>query len=111
MDPHRDDEILTYVRVASMIHKDTLGNREEIRLARLMVMNAGHTFQHEETILGNEPQEALQIFLRPRAPSLDPTVQFHNFGEAVSRDACRLLAAPEAPPLKSGRRPGYTTRV
>lgn len=100
MHPHRDDEILTYVRVGSMLHKDTVGNREEIRPARLMMMNAGHTFQHEETILGNEPQEALQIFLRPRAPSLDPKVQFHNFGEAVSRDAWRLLAAPEGAPFE-----------
>jgi quercetin 2,3-dioxygenase len=100
MHPHRDDEILTYVRVGSMLHKDTVGHREEIRPARLMMMNAGHTFQHEETILGREPQEALQIFLRPCAPSLDPTVQFHDFGKAESRDAWRLLAAPEGAPFK-----------
>lgn len=100
MHPHRDDEILTYVRVGSMLHTDTAGNREEIRPGRLMMMNAGHTFQHEETILGAEPQEALQIFLRPRAPSLDPRVQFHDFGEAVSRDAWRLLAAPEGAPFE-----------
>ncbi|WP_244607563.1 pirin family protein [Bradyrhizobium symbiodeficiens] len=42
MHPHRDDEILTYVRVGSMLHKDTVGHREEIRPARLMMMNAGH---------------------------------------------------------------------
>jgi len=100
MHPHRDDEILTYVRVGSMFHKDTVGHREEIRPARLMMMNAGHTFQHEETILGSEPQEALQIFLRPRAPSLDPRVQFHDFGEAESRDAWRLLSAPEGAPFE-----------
>jgi quercetin 2,3-dioxygenase len=100
MHPHRDDEILTYVRVGSMLHKDTVGNREEIRPARLMMMNAGHTFQHEETILGTGPQEALQIFLRPRAPSLDPKVQFYDFGDAMSRDAWRLLAAPEGAPFE-----------
>lgn len=100
MHPHRDDEILTYVRVGSMLHKDTVGHREEIRPNRLMMMNAGHTFQHEETILGSEPQEALQIFLRPRATSLEPKVQFHDFGEAVSVDAWRLLAAPSGAPLE-----------
>jgi redox-sensitive bicupin YhaK (pirin superfamily) len=100
MHPHRDDEILTYVRTGSMLHKDTVGNREEIRPARLMMMNAGQTFQHEETILGSEPQEALQIFLRPRAPDLEPKVQFHEFGDAVSLDAWRLLAAPEGAPFE-----------
>ncbi|MBW7974155.1 pirin family protein [Bradyrhizobium sp. BR 10289] len=100
MHPHRDDEILTYVRVGSMLHKDTVGNREEIRPARLMMMNAGHTFQHEETILGTEPQEALQIFLRPHAPSLEPKVQFRAFSEATSRDVWRLLAAPEGAPFE-----------
>ncbi|MET0640560.1 MAG: pirin family protein [Hyphomicrobium sp.] len=100
MHPHRDDEILTYVRVGSMLHKDTVGNREEIRPERLMMMNAGHTFQHEETILGTKPQEALQIFLRPRAPSLDPKVQFYDFGDALSRDAWRLLAAPSGAPFE-----------
>ncbi len=100
MHPHRDDEILTYVRGGSMLHTDTVGNREEIRPARLMMMNAGHTFQHEETILGEEPQEALQIFLRPRAASLEPKVQFHDFGDAVSNDAWRLLAAPAGAPFE-----------
>lgn len=100
MHPHRDDEILTYVRIGSMLHKDTVGHREEIRPTRLMMMNAGHTFQHEETILGTEPQEALQIFLRPRAGSLEPKVQFYEFGDAVSEDAWRLLAAPEGAPFE-----------
>jgi quercetin 2,3-dioxygenase len=100
MHPHRDDEILTYVREGSMLHKDTVGNREEIRPAHLMMMNAGHTFQHEETILGDRPQEALQIFLRPRAPALAPKVQFRDLGEATSRDVWRLLAAPEGAPFE-----------
>ena len=98
--PHRDDEILTYVRAGSMLHKDTVGNREVIRPARLMMMNAGHTFQHDETILGTEPKDALQIFLRPRAPSPEPKVQFHAFREALSLDAWRLLAAPEGAPFE-----------
>ena len=100
MHPHRDDEILTYVRAGSMLHLDTVGNQEEISSTRLMMMNAGHTFQHEERILGSETQQALQIFLRPRAASLAPKVQFHDFGKAWQRDEWRLLAAPEGAPLE-----------
>jgi redox-sensitive bicupin YhaK (pirin superfamily) len=100
MHPHRDDEILTYVRGGAMLHRDSIGNEESITGTRLMMMNAGHTFQHEEEMLGPEPVEALQIFLRPCAPDLAPKVQFHDFGEVLSRDAWRLIAAPEGAPLE-----------
>jgi redox-sensitive bicupin YhaK (pirin superfamily) len=75
MHPHRDDEILTYVRAGKMLHLDTMGHEEQITKTRMMLMNAGHTFQHEERMVGWEPIEALQIFMRPRAPSLEPKVQ------------------------------------
>ncbi|QOZ10331.1 pirin family protein [Bradyrhizobium sp. CCBAU 51765] len=100
MHPHRDDEILTYVRTGAMLHRDSMRNEQSITKTRLMMMNAGHTFQHEEEMLGPGATEALQIFLRPRAPDLTPKVQFHDFGEALSRDAWRLLAAPEGAPLE-----------
>jgi redox-sensitive bicupin YhaK (pirin superfamily) len=99
MHPHRDDEILTYVRAGRMLHRDTVGNTEEITATRLMMMNAGHTFQHEERMLDHGSVEALQIFLRPPAADLEPKVQFHEFGAAVSHGAWRLLAAPEGAPL------------
>jgi redox-sensitive bicupin YhaK (pirin superfamily) len=57
MHPHRDDEILTYVRHSGMLHRDTVGDQEEITRTRLMLMNAGHTFEHEEKMLGPEPLE------------------------------------------------------
>ena len=48
MHPHRDDEILTYMRGGIMLHRDTVGHEEALTKNRLMLMNAGHTFQHEE---------------------------------------------------------------
>nr|WP_318284365.1 MULTISPECIES: pirin family protein [unclassified Methylobacterium] len=100
MHPHRDDEILTYVRAGRMLHRDTVGNAEEITATRLMMMNAGHTFQHEERMLDHGPVEALQIFLRPRAADLGPKVQFHDFGEVLSHGKWRLIAGPEGAPLE-----------
>jgi hypothetical protein len=99
MHPHRDDEILTYIRVGGMRHTDTEGHVEEIGPARLMLMNAGHTFRHEETMLPPVPLECLQIFIRPSAAGLDPMVQFHEFDEVHSRDVWRLVGGPAAAPL------------
>lgn len=94
MHPHKDDEIFTYKRSGRMLHLDTFGNREEVNAHRLMMMNAGHTFQHEEHVIGDEPTRALQIFLRPRAGDLEPMVQFHDIEDARSNNAWRLLVAP-----------------
>lgn len=95
MHPHRDDEILTYMRGGIMLHRDTVGHEEALTKNRLMLMNAGHTFRHEEKMSGTEDIEALQIFIRPRAADLEPMVQFHDFPEAISQGAWRLIAGPE----------------
>lgn len=100
MHPHRDDEILTYVRQGGMLHRDTVGDQAEITRSRLMLMNAGHTFEHEEKIPGPQPLECLQIFIRPQAADLGPKVQFHDFGESLSRNSWRLIAGPRGAPLQ-----------
>lgn len=101
MHPHKDDEILTYMRKGRMLHLDTVGNEEEISDTRLMLMNAGHTFQHEERILGEkgESMQCLQIFIRPSENDLAPQVQFHDFGTPYSDNNWRLIAGPEDAPL------------
>jgi quercetin 2,3-dioxygenase len=98
MHPHRDDEILTYLRRGTVRHRDSAGHVEEISPTRLMLMNAGRRFEHEEEVLG-EPLEALQIFLRPKAADLEPMVQFHDFSAARSEGAWRLIAGPQTAPL------------
>jgi redox-sensitive bicupin YhaK (pirin superfamily) len=99
MHPHRDDEILTYLRRGRVRHEDSVGHVEEISPRRLMMMNAGHSFQHQETVLEG-PLEGLQIFLRPHAAGLEPQVQFHSFGEVRSPDDWRLIAGPRDAPLE-----------
>ncbi|WP_206615084.1 pirin family protein [Mesobaculum littorinae] len=99
MHPHRDDEILTYLRTGRVLHKDTVGESEEVSATRMMLMNAGHTFEHEEKVIEG-PLTGLQIFLRPDAADLTPMVQFHDFGTRDSIDAWRLLAGPQDSPLK-----------
>ena len=82
-----------------MLHRDTVGNEKKHDRKHFMMMNAGHTFQHEELMLGNSPVRALQIFLRPIAPDLEPMVQFHDFIDASSENEWRLIAGPKQAPL------------
>ena len=96
MHPHRDDEILTYLRSGRVRHSDTVGRAEEISPARLMLMNAGAEFQHEELVdEAGGTLHALQIFFRPGMGGLSPKVQFVDLDAPDSENAWRWLAGPE----------------
>lgn len=94
MHEHRNDEIISYMRSGRMQHTDSAGRSEVISPDRLMVMNAGAGFSHEEAVLGSDPIEMLQIFVRPEAANMAPGVQFVSLDKTQSIDRWRLLAGP-----------------
>ncbi|HZO37240.1 MAG TPA: pirin family protein [Solirubrobacteraceae bacterium] len=77
MHEHRNDEILSYIWRGTMIHEDSTGQRIPISPQKLMMMNAGRSFWHEEST-PDEPVEMLQIFVRPEAADLDAGVHFYD---------------------------------
>jgi quercetin 2,3-dioxygenase len=95
MHEHRNDEIISYLREGTMVHQDSTGATEEVRPNRLMVMNAGMGFSHEEHVPGPANVRMLQIFVRPNAPDLTAGVQFVDLAETYSLNQWRLLSGPE----------------
>lgn len=96
MHPHRDDEILTYIRGGNVKHTDSEGHSEVISSQRLMLMNAGSEFQHEEQVMEEgETLQALQIFIRPEQGDMKPQVQFHRFNETTSINQWRRIAGKD----------------
>lgn len=93
MHEHRNDEIVSYLRSGQMRHRDDTGTVETVSATHLMVMNAGAGFSHEEEVVGTEPIDMLQIFIRPHAADLAPRVQFTHLHEGARRD-WRLLVGP-----------------
>jgi redox-sensitive bicupin YhaK (pirin superfamily) len=57
--PHRDMEIITYVRQGAVTHRDSLGNAGRIEAGSVQVMSAGTGIQHAER---NEDTDPLRIF-------------------------------------------------
>lgn len=93
MHPHKDDEILTYLRSGKVKHVDSEGFTDVISNQRLMMMNAGANFYHEEKVLNEGGVlEGLQIFIRPETPDLPATVQFHQLTEIYSKNYWRKIA-------------------
>lgn len=93
MHPHKNDEILTYLRSGKVKHLDSEKYTDVISNQRLMVMNAGATFYHEERVLEEGGVlEGLQIFIRPEAANLPPKVQFYQMPEVYSSNLWRKIA-------------------
>jgi hypothetical protein len=94
MHEHRNDEIVSYLRSGHMKHTDSAGTSEVISPDRLMVMNAGSSFFHEEAVVGDDPIEMLQIFIRPEAADMEAGIQFISLDEAERINQWRLLTGP-----------------
>ena len=93
MHPHQDDEILTYLRSGQVKHLDSEGFKNIIFNQKLMMMNAGTRFYHEEkTLIEGGTLEGLQIFIRPETEGLKPQVQFHDLQEVYSLNRWRKIA-------------------
>jgi quercetin 2,3-dioxygenase len=93
MHPHQDDEILTYLRSGTVKHLDSEGFTDIISNQKLMMMNAGAKFLHEERVLEEGGVlEGLQIFIRPATAGLQPQVQFHQLQETYSLNQWRKIA-------------------
>lgn len=92
MHEHVNDEILSYVRSGVMHHKDSAGFEASIERGKLMMMNAGASFWHEEKVKDDEV-EMLQIFVRPNEANLSAKIQFHD-KPVDNRNWC-VMVGPE----------------
>jgi redox-sensitive bicupin YhaK (pirin superfamily) len=70
--PHRDMEIITYVRRGAITHLDSLGNEGRTEAGDVQVMSAGTGIRHAEYNREDETTTIFQIWIVPRAQGLQP---------------------------------------
>lgn len=63
MHPHRGIETISYLYKGRMVHKDTLGNQDEIGDGEVQWMNSGSGILHEEQIPPAERMLGVQLWL------------------------------------------------
>ncbi len=63
--PHRNMEIITYVRKGAITHRDNLGNTGRTEAGDVQVMSAGTGVAHSEYNLEPEATEIFQIWIQP----------------------------------------------
>ena len=64
--PHRDMEIITYVRSGAITHQDSLGNTGRTGAGDVQVMSAGTGVRHSEYNLEPETTRIFQIWIEPK---------------------------------------------
>ncbi len=65
--PHRDMEIITYVREGAITHQDSLGNHGRTEAGDVQVMSAGTGVRHSEWNAESETTRLFQIWIEPSA--------------------------------------------
>jgi redox-sensitive bicupin YhaK (pirin superfamily) len=71
--PHRDMEIITYVRTGAITHQDSLGNKGRTGAGDVQVMSAGTGVQHAEYNLEDEGTTLFQIWVLTDKPGTRPS--------------------------------------
>lgn len=71
--PHKDMEIITYVRKGAITHQDSMGNTGKTGAGDVQVMSAGTGVRHAEYNLESETTTLFQIWIMPRAEGGAPS--------------------------------------
>ena len=95
--PHRDMEIVTYVRTGAITHKDSMGNKGRTGAGDVQVMSAGTGVTHAEYNLEDEATTLFQIWIetdRPKAPPSWGAMPFPK-DRARANSSCSPAAMPD----------------
>ncbi len=94
MHPHRDMEIITYVRHGAITHEDSLGNRGRTEAGDVQVMSAGSGIVHSEYNRETESVTTLfQIWIEPATKDLEPGWQTRAFPQETRGGELTVLAS------------------
>lgn len=88
--PHRDMEIITYVREGAITHRDSMGNEGRTEAGDVQVMSAGTGVTHSEYNMEDVTTRIFQIWIIPDAMGAKPGWGAKSFPKAslgVGREA------------------------
>ncbi len=91
--PHRDMEIVTYVRTGAITHQDSMGNKGRTGAGDVQVMSAGTGVQHAEYNLEDEATTLFQIWIETDKPGAEPSWGAMPFPKDSREGAFQLLAS------------------
>jgi redox-sensitive bicupin YhaK (pirin superfamily) len=94
--PHRNMEIVTYVRKGAITHQDSLGNKGRTEAGDVQVMSAGSGITHSEYNLEPEATQIFQIWIVPTQTGGKPSWGARPFPKGERAGAFVTLASGRA---------------
>ena len=94
--PHRDMEIVTYVRTGAITHQDSLGNKGRTGAGDVQVMSAGTGVTHAEYNLEDEATTLFQIWIETVRRGAKPGWGAMPFPKEAREGSFQLLASGDA---------------
>ncbi len=91
--PHRDMEIVTYVRTGAITHQDSMGNKGRTEAGDVQVMSAGTGVTHAEYNLEDEDTTLFQIWIESDRPGAKPDWGMRPFPKQAREGSFQLLAS------------------
>lgn len=91
--PHRDMEIITFVRTGAISHRDSLGNEGRTAAGDVQVMSAGTGITHAEYNREDEQTTLFQIWIIPDRAGEAPGWGQREFPKASREGEFEILAS------------------
>ncbi|WP_025770674.1 pirin family protein [Thioalkalivibrio sp. HK1] len=91
--PHRDMEIITYVRKGAITHQDALGNEGRTQAGDVQVMSAGTGIVHAEYNRESERTQIFQIWITPDSTDYEPRWDTRSFPKGDRAGELVVLAS------------------
>jgi redox-sensitive bicupin YhaK (pirin superfamily) len=91
--PHRDMEIVTFVREGAITHRDSLGNEGRTGAGDVQVMSAGSGITHAEYNLEDGPTTLFQIWIVPDHAGAAPSWGQREFPRGDRSGKFEILAS------------------
>ena len=93
---HRDMEIITYVLEGAVEHKDSMGNKGQIRPGDVQRMSAGSGVTHSEfNPSKKEILHLMQIWILPEKTGMKPSYEQKSCLPALDKGRPVLVASPD----------------
>jgi redox-sensitive bicupin YhaK (pirin superfamily) len=91
--PHKDMEIITYVRKGAITHRDSRGNVGRTEAGNIQVMSAGTGIFHSEFNLESKDTNLYQIWIEPNKTGVEPRWDAKAFPTEETEGGLTLLVS------------------
>lgn len=90
--PHRNMEIISFIRSGEITHQDNTGNRGITKAGEVQVMSAGTGILHSEYNRSKEPLTFYQIWIEPNKQNVEPRWESKKFRTQQSSELTLLAS-------------------